>query len=146
MDGWWREYVGIPFKEKGRDLAGFDCWGLVCHVYHHKRGIILPDYLQHYEKTDDREALGILIAEQSKTVWKQVEGKPAPFDVIIGRMRGVPMHVMLVTKAGYMLHCVRGIGTVLERYDTVKWRSSIEGIVRYDGESKSICSPAAIQQ
>lgn len=146
MTGWWRDYVGIPFAEKGRTEAGFDCWGLVRHVYLHHRGIELPDYLQHYEKTDDREALGILIAEQSKTVWQPVEDKHKPFDIIIGRMRGVPMHVMLVTKPGYMLHCARGVGTVLERYDTVKWRSSIEGVVRYVGESSSLRSPAAIQQ
>ena len=29
LPGWVRDYVGIPFRERGRTPEGADCWGLV---------------------------------------------------------------------------------------------------------------------
>lgn len=129
---WWNQYVGVPFAEKGRSLKGFDCWGLVQHHYRENLRIELPSYLEHYETTNDRDALGQVIGRESGEKWLDI-AKPQSSDVIILRLRGVPMHVGLVTKPGYMIHCARGIGVAHERFDSMRWRSNVQGFVRYDG-------------
>lgn len=147
MSDWAHKYVGVPFKEKGRSMDGFDCWGLVQWSFAAEREIFLPGYLECYEDTQDRTVLGTLIEQQKTTVWEPVTGKHQGFDIIICNMRGVPMHVGIVTRPGFMLHCARGVNTVIERYDTSKWRNSIEGVVRYVGEGTGrLRSPAALQQ
>lgn len=143
---WWNDLVGIPFEEKGRSPAAFDCWGLVRHVYKQHKGIELPSYLEVYETTDDRDALGLVIGQESKEKWHDPK-TPAEFDVIILRLRGVPMHVGLVTKPGFMIHCARGIGVVHESFTSIKWRHNVMGFARHGTEpTGSICSPSAVQR
>lgn len=143
---WWNSYVGIGFEEKGRAPAsqGLDCWGLVHAVYHDQLGIKLPDYLECYETTNDRDILGQVIGAESKEKWENPE-TPKEFDVIILRLRGVPMHVGLVTKQGYMLHCARGVGVVHERHDSIKWRHNVMGFARH-GSTGHLRRTAAVQQ
>lgn len=37
------DYIGVPYKDKGRDLKGCDCFGLVKLYYKNELGIIIPD-------------------------------------------------------------------------------------------------------
>lgn len=127
---WWNRYIGIPFAEKGRTLEGCDCWGLVRLVYQIELGIKLPSYDACYETTQDRDALAKVIAEERASRWLHPE-KPQAMDVIILNMRGVPMHVGLVTKPGHMIHCAQGIDTVHEKFDTMRWHHNVKGFARY---------------
>ena len=45
------EVVGIPvpFKEQGRDRAGWDCWGIIVCAYREVYGIELPDLGEYYD-------------------------------------------------------------------------------------------------
>lgn len=130
---WWVQYVGKEFAEKGRGPDSFDCWGLGKWVYehHHPNKIILPGYEEFYETTNDRETLGRVIDEQRQERWREVTD-PKEFDFVLLRMRGVPMHVGIVTKENHMLHCAQGIGTVHERFDSIRWRSKVLGFFRYE--------------
>lgn len=143
---WWNRYVAelkVPFKDKGRDELGCDCWGLVCLIYKEQLGIDLPSYLECYETTKDKEVLGILIADERAAKWSEPE-TPEPFDVIILKMRGVPMHVGLVTKSGHMIHCARGIGTVHEPFTSSKWKNNVIGYARYSREPENLCLAATV--
>lgn len=142
---WHNDYVGIQFAEKGRGKGNpVDCWGLVQLVYAERLGIALPDYLEDYETTDDRDTIGEHIGNVIRENWHE-PAAPEPFDVIILRLRGVPMHVGLVTRPGYMLHCARGVGAVHESYNSSKWRSNVMGFARH-GTPGSLRSPAAVQR
>lgn len=130
---WWNKYLPCPFKEKGRSLDGFDCWGLFKHIYKndHPDQIILPGYEELYDNTNQREELSDVIFDQTQKHWVEYDAGNE-FDAIILRMRGVPMHVGIVTKPGFMLHCVQGVGTVHETYDGTRWKNKVLGFYRYE--------------
>lgn len=131
MTSWQSKYNRIPFAEKGRTEHGADCWGLACLVYKNELGIELPDYLDVYETTNDREALSEIIASESAEHWDHPKrGEEQPFDIIILDMRGVPMHVGIIIRKGFMIHCARGIGTTIESYDTLRWKHKVRGFAR----------------
>ena len=140
---WWNKYADKKFEIKGRGPDTFDCWGLLQWIYAHDRyflnedgekvaaRVILPGYEEFYEDTKDRETLSQVIFEQRQERWREVT-KPQQFDAILLRMRGVPMHVGVVTKPGHMIHCAHGVGTSHERFDSMRWREKGLGFFRYE--------------
>lgn len=130
---WWNKYIGKSFEVKGRGPDTFDCWGFLKYVYahHHPQKIILPGYEECYEDVEDKEKLSNVIFEQRQARWVEVE-KPQPFDAILLRLRGVPMHVGVVTKPGHMIHCAYNIGVAHEKYTSMRWRNKILGFFHYE--------------
>jgi len=128
---WWNNYIRIPFQEKGRDAAGCDCWGLVKLIYKNELNIELPGYEEIYETTNDHLILSKTIKNERNAHWINPEN-PKEFDVIIVNMRGVPMHVGIVTKHQHMIHCAKDVGTAHERTDSMRWRNRIIGYARYE--------------
>ena len=126
---WWNKYIDFKFEEKGRNEKSGDCWGLLYQIYKNELGITVPDYLDFYATTQDREVLAELIKKEKQS-WVSVS-EPKEFDVVIVTMRGVPMHIGIVTKKGYMIHCAKGVDTSHERYDGVRWRNKIVGFERH---------------
>lgn len=139
---WWLNYVGLPFADRGRDaLNGFDCWGLVRQVYSTRLGIELPSYDDDYADTLKAAEICAAIEKHSQG-WTTVTGDVQEYDLIILRMRGVPMHVGIVTREGYMLHSLDGMGVVHHKYNSMAWSDRIVGFIRHS----SLCKPPAIQQ
>lgn len=128
---WYEKYMSIPFVEKGRDWNGCDCWGLVRLIYATELGIELPSYLETYENTNDSKSLrDVIVAERSEHWLNPTE--PTEFDVILLQMRGVPMHVGVVTKKNHMIHCVKDIGIAHEHYGTARWKHRVMGFGRWE--------------
>jgi cell wall-associated NlpC family hydrolase len=120
---------GVPFRDKGRDFHGWDCWGLVVRAYRECFGVELPDY-SHISALSSQEA-GEFIAVQKKT-WIEVEAHQGrPGDVIVLRHGSWPCHVGLVVKAGLMLHVDMDIDTCVEPYDSGPWKNRVIGIYRH---------------
>lgn len=128
---WWNDYLSVPFAEKGRDRSGADCWGLVRLIYREVYGVDLPDYRELYENTKDAERIKALVDDKASQHWQDVD-KPQEGDIVFVKMDGIPTHVAIVTKPGYMLHCLKGMGTVHEAYNTMKWRNKIAGFARWN--------------
>ena len=125
-------YIGIPFVEKGREINGCDCWGLVRLVYKKELGIELPSYLDAYECTGDSKEISEKIARESLKAWVQIPaGAVEPYDVILLRMLGLPMHVGIVTRKGKMLHVVEKETSANVSYESISWKSKIMGFYRY---------------
>lgn len=46
-------YIGLPYKENGRDDSGIDCWGLARKFYKDELAIDLPSYVDLYTGSED---------------------------------------------------------------------------------------------
>lgn len=128
---WYAKYMNIPFKDKGRDEQGADCWGLVRLIYKNELGIELDDYSDSYFDTNDREVLAKIVSSEKNQNWITPES-PKEFDVVILNMRGIPIHVGIITKQNHMIHCAKGINTVHEHYGTSKWKHKVMGFARWN--------------
>lgn len=128
---WAGHYIGLPFKEHGRDRSGADCWGLVRLVLAEQFSIALPSFAAEYRRTTDTEHISKLI-ERETPGWKDIPaGEEECADVIVMLLRGRPMHVGLVLGDGHMLHIENGINSAIERYRGPRWAERVSGFYRY---------------
>ena len=121
------DYIGIPYKNKGRDLAGCDCFGLVKMFYKQELFIYLPEY-DYSDAEDAEDASRTLINGRGE--WKEVT-KPAFGDVIMLNVAGLPVHIGVVLEHRRMLHSLKGHNSAIELYDGFRWKNRIEGFYRY---------------
>ena len=129
------QYIGLPFKPKGRDREGLDCWGLLRLIYLEQFGIELPDYAEHYEEDLDGQVIAGVV-EFEIPCWTPVpRGQERQGDAILLRIKGEPMHVGFVLRKGLMIHIMKGIDSVTENYRSRKWEKRILGFYRYDSDS-----------
>lgn len=126
--------VGIPFRSKGRDRAGIDCWGLFRLVQAERFGRVLPSWTEAYADACDRDDIARLIAGHIGP-WRPLEaGLEGPGDGVLIRFMGRACHVACVVAPGWMLHIEEGVDSACERYDGIKWRPRVAGFHRYQGE------------
>lgn len=129
------QYIGIPFKPKGRDRNGLDCWGLLCLIYQEQFGIELPDYSEEYEEDLDGQVIAGIVEEEISS-WTEIpKGQERLGDGVLLRIEGEPMHVGMVLRKGMMIHIMRGIDSVTENYRSRIWKRRVLGIYRYLSQS-----------
>lgn len=118
----------VPFVDKGRDYAGWDCYGLVyCH-HRDVLGIYLPPFLD-YGSTRDYETLHRVI-ETGKSDWQEA-GVPHPGDIALFTLANKPVHMGVVINRFDMIHAEERIGTFVESFAGSVWRKRLEGFYRY---------------
>jgi cell wall-associated NlpC family hydrolase len=128
---WAGRYIGLPFRDHGRERSGLDCWGLVRLVSAEQFGRALPSLVTSYRRTSSVEDVSAVIAREASRWHAIKQGEEKQGDVIVLRLRGAPMHVGLVLGGGYMLHVERGIDSAIERYDGPRWAERIHGFFRH---------------
>jgi cell wall-associated NlpC family hydrolase len=132
------DFVGLPFKDKGRSRDGADCWGGVRLVLAELRGIALPNYGERYASTGDVDGISVAIRDGLVRDFRSVAA-PAPFDLVIFNLCAKPWHVGIVVGAGRFLHWPQpddrgNDGTSrIERWSDRKWHNRVEGFYRYAG-------------
>lgn len=129
---WTGKYVGIQFKDRGRDILGCDCWGLVRIILYNEFNLTFPSLLDGYKHYEDAEAIKKMYQEQQlKEEWVKVEsGEEKLGDVIVFRIRNYPCHVGLIVTNGMMLHIERGANSTFVPYLNPRWKNRIDGIYR----------------
>lgn len=127
-----RDFVGIPYKVKGRDFDGVDCWGL-CLLYSRVMlGIELPEYFYTMSGVLRYSAMHIEL-ERGQAWWGKVEGSPEAGDIHILRVGGIDSHCGIAVSPHEMLHSLHGRNSCVERVDSIQWRDSLTGSYRYAG-------------
>lgn len=128
------DYIGLPFQPFGRDRNGVDCWGLVRLFYAEQLGIDLPDLLGTYGGVEvrDRVRNAEVMQDTASASWVLVpKGSERPNDVIVIKYGGFPVHVGIVLKDSQFIHAEEGVGSILQRYDSISIKNRIHGFYRH---------------
>ncbi len=133
LPAWAAGYIGLPFAEKGRDRAGYDCWGLYRLIVADRAGLALPCFATSYDRPDDGPTVEAAIRTfgTESDDWLPISrGDERLFDAV--EMRGIyqvridgkpvlrraNMHVGLVLAQGTLIHMERQVSSALGIY----WR------------------------
>ena len=123
------DYIGIPYRDKGRSRDGVDCYGLLQLWMSERNGIELPDYLEVYTSSSDRESVAGAI-EQNKVGWTPV-AQPEFGDALLFRILGHPMHVGIKLHGDDFLHAFQNCDTCIERLSGLAWSRRLVGAYRW---------------
>jgi len=129
---WVEKYIGVPYKNRGRDFNGFDCWGLFRTVYKEQLGVDLP-ILDGYTRSEDDQVVGGIVLDQISQTWEPV-AEPQLYDGVVFKLAGFPSHVGIVLDKGTFIHTLKGRNTAVDRLSNIIWRNRIFGFYRYVGE------------
>jgi cell wall-associated NlpC family hydrolase len=129
-----KDLIGVSYRNKGRDLVGADCWGLLRLFYIHEMGVLLPSYDEFYVDAFDKMSTSTAIQEFSND-WTKVD-IPQYGDGIKLRLMGHPCHVGVYLGNSEFLHTQTGHNSCIDRLDSVKWRHRIEGYYRHKSQMK----------
>lgn len=128
--GWTRDaYLGIPYRDLGRDRAGCDCWGLVRLVWAEQAGVEVPMYGTVHGGGGAGAGVEPAVREAtSGDLWKPVRtGDERCFDAVLmrgawrdgdGVLHAGLIHVGVVVAPGVLLHVEQGIDAALGFYRT----------------------------
>lgn len=111
--GQFDKYIGIPYKDKGKDFSGVSCIGLVQLIYKEERGIILPDFsLLKYSKglseKEDEKLIEVMAEDcANKGIGRTVHPPYQKYDVLMfygGCTRKVVNHTGVFIGGNKFIH------------------------------------------
>jgi cell wall-associated NlpC family hydrolase len=130
IPSWAAQYVGLPFRDKGRDRTGLDCWGLTVLVLREQFGVEMPSYADDYVSSVERDEIAALLSDGVVANGWQAVAEPRAGDGIMIRVRNVPWHVGVVLDSQHFLHVLDDGG--LSRIERMQaWTPRILGIYRH---------------
>ncbi len=125
------KYIGIPYKDKGRDLDGLDCWGLLWMIYREQLNIEVPSYINQYNSSTNFKPLARLISCEVNP-WQEIERHNEQVgDAVLLRLFGYPVHVGVIIQPRKMIHVFRGTNTCIQSIYGMVWNLRIVGIFRH---------------
>ncbi|MGE0290282.1 MAG: NlpC/P60 family protein [Bradyrhizobium sp.] len=127
---WSASYVGLPWRDRGREPSGVDCWGLVRLALQECAGIETPSYDEGYTSVAELREVAGLFSNTRRRPWLWVElGQEREFDMILLGRRSVDYHCGIVVERGLMLHVEEGSRARIEPYSAFR---NISGIYRHE--------------
>ncbi len=130
------KYFRIPFKEKGRDFNGVDCYGLVFLFLKEEFGIVMPDYLELDYKIGTLGKDGKKYIERYEkdkpilSIYNKVDPPPKPFDILVFKnVAGIATHIAIYIGNNKILHTIRNRNPSITEYNNF-WKNRLYGIFR----------------
>lgn len=128
----YNKYIGLSYKDNGRDIDGLDCWGLVRLFYKQELNIDLPSYDGLYTGgTDSAIAEAI---DLYKSGWDLVSDG-APGDVCLFNIYGEPAHVGIYIGDNRFLHVRENSDSVVESLSNPQWSKRFVGFYKYKSQN-----------
>ncbi|SCK48966.1 Cell wall-associated hydrolases (invasion-associated proteins) [Variovorax sp. HW608] len=124
-------WVGIPYRPKGRDRTGMDCWGIVLAYAREELGLELPEY--YYDEAAILEHACAHIGRETKAPhWTPIARRSIrPGDVLIFRIRGFETHCGIAVGGRDFLHSLAGRASCIESLDHTNWAHRCTGAYRW---------------
>ena len=128
-------FIGIPFKDGGRDFTSVDCWGLAVLYYRYALGITLPDYRIGCAFAS---MIAEKIAEEEKSgAWRELE-HPEPDCIVLMALDAsqprIRQHIGVYVNQGQILHTTASMGaSYLIRLDQPLIQCRTRGYFEYIG-------------
>jgi len=124
------KYIGVPFKEHGRDIKGVDCFGLILLIYK-ELGYKIDDYQY---KPDWFKGDYNLFLENYHKYAERIE-KPEPGDaILLSKNSESPTHIGVYLGNGKFIHCLKKYGVIISRLNQEPFKSRTEGFFRLKKE------------
>lgn len=131
---WSNKYIGIPYKNAGRDVDGIDCWGLARLVYKQEFDIDLPSFNSYSE--GDTAHIQELIAQYQEG-WIETT-QVVPGTLVLLRIRGSNTHIGIAISDTHFLHAREGQDSSIESFSSTHWNKRITGYFKYSDNSSVI--------
>ena len=132
---WANNYIGIPFKYKGRTTDGIDCWGLVRLIYSNEYNITLPSFSSDYSENDYDRISELIV--QYKEGWEPIE-KPVEGSLVLFRIMGAETHVGIAVSDTHFVHAREGYDSAIESFSSPSWSKRVVGHFKYNQKSNVI--------
>ncbi len=126
------KYIGLKYKNLGRDFDGVDCYGLLYLFYKNELNIILPDFAAlNYEKEWYRRKEDHILNNIGNT-WIKVDRPYKVYDGLVFFLgtKNVANHIALYVGKNQILHIYENITSRIDILDS-SWESKLYGIMRY---------------
>ena len=137
------KYIGIPFKKKGFDFDGVDCYGLVWLFYREEFGMEMPSFGAYDINEDPKEVarqmninIPLLIGDQTDT--------PVFGDAVLFRFRNIPNHMGIYVGNGRVLHVMKGTFSTCESINSCRLKGKLDGYYELRQENKIKCSTKSV--
>lgn len=122
-----RDLIGIPFLDGGRDpKVGLDCWGL-CMAVHRKLGRNFPDF---HIACNASLSISSTVSKEIKSRWRTVN-KPSPGDLVgFSLDPEIPdgvQHFGVYLGEGVIIHTIRKRNSHLIRLSDSFYAKKIRG-------------------
>lgn len=138
------KYIDIPFKHRGRNFSGCDCFGLVRLIYRQEQNIILPDYLEIDYNCDltikKEEHIQKIYTQHIEQGWKVVSKPFDRWDALIfysNPKRTVADHIGLFIGDGKFIHTSLHYGISMVSKLKGIWESKLYGAARWAGTKQN---------
>lgn len=135
-------YVGVPWRARGDDPAGWDCRGCVVYLRREIFGLASPGMgRDFYTAADVKSAATVegMIRDRS-AAWVPVQA--APGALILFEVFGRAAHIGLVLSGTDFVHSFGGQETTILRLDHPAWSRRIRGF--YDTADPRLSRPGAV--
>ena len=127
-----RPFLAIPYKHKGRDYSGADCWGFLIIFYHAILNKKLADFEEDYTPNWTFKNR-VHILESFHKQFEKID-KPNLYDIVLFQNRqGIANHGGVVLGYGKFIHCCKD-GVLVDSYNREGWKRRINGFYRLRNE------------